>query len=194
MTATVSDNKLYEDHAALLGRVTLEWNNCHLMILRIYHTLSGADWDKACAEYFEQNSDHNRRGITQTRIKEVLNTKNDEPMREKGKQLLDSLEKLSDERNLATHTMWAMVPTHTMWTIGTLKNEVRPHPAVPLPEKLEEDFESQFRSLTTKLRSLLRELQLYESGLAVHLEISRARAQENVTSLDAGSEAAHRSK
>jgi hypothetical protein len=81
------------------------------------------------------------------------------------------------------------VPIHTMWTVGTPKNEIRPHPAVPKPENLEEDFEAQFTSLTTKLSSLLWELELYESALAVHLEISRARAQENVAALESGNRA-----
>jgi hypothetical protein len=174
-----AQEKYIEDHAALLGRVTLAWNDCHYMVLLIFNTLSDEGWEKACTTFFEQPSDHNRRAITQTRIKEVLNTKNDEPMREKGTQLLDALYKLAKERNLATHTMWASVPIHTMLTVGTPKNEIRPHPAVPTPENLEEDFESQFRSLTTKLGSLLRKLELYESALAVHLESSRARAQEN---------------
>jgi hypothetical protein len=160
-----------EDHAALLGRVTLAWNDCHYMVLVIFNTLSDEGWEKVCTTFFEQPSDHNRRRITQTRIKEVLNTKNDEPIRKKGTQLLDALDKLAKERNLATHTMWASVPIHTMWTVGTPKNEIRPHPAVPKPENLEWDFESQFKSLTTKLGSLLRELELYESELAVHLEI-----------------------
>jgi hypothetical protein len=189
MTATVSEDKLYEDHAALLGRVTLAWNDCHYMVLLIFNVVSDEGWEKACTKFFDQPSDHNRRGITRTRMKEVLNTKNDEPIREKGTQLLDALDTLAKERNLATHTMWASVPIHTMWTVGTPKNEIRPHPAVPKPENLEEDFEAQFTSLTTKLSSLLWELELYESALAVHLEISRARAQENVAALESGNRA-----
>jgi hypothetical protein len=175
-----------EEHAALLGRVTLAWNDCHYLVLLIFNTLADEGWEKACSTFFEQTSDHNRRGIAQTRIKEVLNTKNDEQMREKGTQLLDKLAKLAVERNLATHTMWASVPIQTMWTVGAPKNEIRPHPAVPMPKNLEQDFKSQFTSLTTKLGSLLRELDLYENALAVHLEISRARAQENVAALESG--------
>ena len=73
-----------------------------------------------------------------------------------------------------------------MWTTGTPKNEIWPHPAVPRPKNLEEDFKSQFTSLTMKLGSLLRELVLYENALAVHLEITRARAQEKVAALESG--------
>jgi hypothetical protein len=81
---TVTDDEYYAKHAALLGRVTLAWNDCHYMVLCIFCTLSCDSWTKACATFFEQNSDHNRRGITLTRMKKVLNTKNDELMQEKG--------------------------------------------------------------------------------------------------------------
>jgi hypothetical protein len=175
-----------EEHAALLGRVTLAWNDCHYMVLLIFNILSDEGWEKACATFFEQKYDHNRRGITLKRMKKVLKSKNDKLMLEKGTRLLEDLANLALERNLATHTMWASLPIQTMWTIGTPKNEIRPHPAVPKPENLEEDFKYQFTSLTTKLGSLLRELMLYESALAVHLEITRARAQENVAALESG--------
>ena len=154
-----------EEHAALLGRVTLAWNDCHYMVLLIFNILSDEGWEKACATFFEQKYDHNRRGITLKRMKKVLKSKNDKLMLEKGTRLLEDLANLALERNLATHTMWASLPIQTMWTIGTPKNEIRPHPAVPKPENLEEDFKYQFTSLTTKLGSLLREFCVRESGM-----------------------------
>jgi hypothetical protein len=181
-----AQQKYIEDHAALLGRVTLAWNDCHYRVLLIFNILSGEDWEKACATFFDQPTDQNRRGITRTRIKKVLDSENDKQLREKGTQLLDALDNSAKERNLATHTMWASVPIHTMWTVGTPKNEIRPHPAVPKPENLEADFESQFTSLTTKLGSLLEELEYYEDALATHLEIRRARAQENLAESESG--------
>jgi hypothetical protein len=181
----MTDNVI-EEHAALLGRVTLAWNDCHYMVLLIFNTLSDEGWEKACATFFDQKYDHNRRGIVGTRMKKVLKSINDKLMLEKGTQLLEDLENLTLERNLATHTMWASVPIQTMWTIGTPNNEIRPHPAVPTPINLEQDFKSQFTSLTTKLGTLLRDLQLYEAALAVHLEMSRARAEENVAPIESG--------
>jgi hypothetical protein len=163
MTA-VSEDKYYEEHAALLGHVTLAWNDCHYMVLVIFHTLSGDGWERASATFFEQNSDHNRRAITRTLIKEVLNTKNDEPMREKTTELLDRLDRLAVERNLATHTIWRQVMP---------EGQVQPHPALPRSKELQEDFRSQFSRLTADLRHLLRELQVYEGGLQVHLEQTR---------------------
>jgi hypothetical protein len=177
MTETITDDKYYEDHAALLGYVTLAWNDCHYVVLWIFHTLSGVSWGKACAIFFAQNSDHNRRGITLALMKEVLNTNNDEPMREKGTELLNQLTKLAVERNLATHTMWATVMP---------QREIQPHPALPRHKKLKEDFKSQFSNLTTNLRKLLRGLMLFDAALRVHLESSRARAQENVAAPESG--------
>jgi hypothetical protein len=163
---TVSDDEYYEQHAALLGHVTLAWNDCHYIVLWIFQTLSGVTWEKACARFFEQKTDSNRRAITLTRMKEVLNTKNDEPMREKITELLDKLGKLAVERNLATHTIWRQVMP---------EGQVQPHPALPRSKELQEDFKSQFSRLTRDLRQLLRELQLYEAGLQVHLEQTRKR-------------------
>jgi hypothetical protein len=174
---TITDDEYYEQHAALLGRVTLAWNDCHYMVLWIFRTVSGLSWSKACDSFLAQKTDHNRRGITLRLMKEVLNTRNDDQMRERGTQLLDQLGKLADERNLATHTIWASVMPD---------REVRPHPALPRSEKLKDDFKSQFSHLTTKLRDLAGELMQYESGLHVHLETSRARAQENVARLESG--------
>jgi hypothetical protein len=58
---TISNDKYYDDHAALLGHVTLAWNDCHYMVLSIFHTLSGLSWEQACKTFFfEQKYDHNR--------------------------------------------------------------------------------------------------------------------------------------
>ena len=58
-----AEDKYYEDHATLLGHVTLAWNDCHYMVLLIFNILSDEGWEKACATFFEQKYDHNRRGI-----------------------------------------------------------------------------------------------------------------------------------
>jgi hypothetical protein len=96
-------------------------------------------------------------------MKKVLNTKNDTLIRKKGLQLLENLENLADERNLATHTMWTVVMP---------EREIRPHPMLPPPKKgvLNDDVRAQFTELTTKLRDLFAELWQYEPALGVHLE------------------------
>jgi hypothetical protein len=110
-------------------------------------------------------------------VEEVLGTKNDKPMRDRGIQLLNELGQRAAGRNLAIHTMWVAVGP---------QREIQPNPSVPRHKKLEDDFKSQFADLTTNLGTLLRELQMYETALFVRLESSRARAQENVAALKSG--------
>jgi hypothetical protein len=102
-------------------------------------------------------------------MNEVLNADNDRPLLEHGTQLLGRLAGLAGERNVATHTMWVTVMPH---------REVRPHPALPRPKILKDDFKSQFASLTTKLRDLFRELWRHHAALRVHLE-QRANAERD---------------
>jgi hypothetical protein len=143
-----------------LGHVTLAWNDCHSMVLDIFHTLSGLSWGKAQAVFLALKSDHDRREITLVLMAEVLNTENDQPLREQGTKLLGQLAGLAGERNLATHTMWITVMP---------QREVRPHPALRRPKNLKADFKSQFTSLTTKLRGLFRDLLRHHAALRVHL-------------------------
>jgi hypothetical protein len=160
MAQSVSDADYYNEHAALLGHVTLAWNDCHYMVLSIFHTLSGLSWGKAIAVFLALKSDHDRREIALALMTEVLNTDNDRLLREHGSQLLGRLAGLGGERNAATHTMWITVMP---------EREVRPHPALPRPKILKDDFRSQFAELTTKLRDLFHELMRHHAALRVHL-------------------------
>ncbi len=182
MTGTATPEKYFEDHAALLGHVAIAWNDCHYMIFSIFHTLSGLSWEMAYAVFGALKSDHDRREITLSLMKEVLDTNNDRPMRERGTQLIGQLTALAGERNLAIHTMWATVKPAD----PKAPAEIRPNPDLPLPKTLKDDFRSQFSNLTTNLRDLFRDLLTYEPALRVHLEITRARAQENVAALESG--------
>ena len=170
----VTDDQYYEQHAALLGYVTLAWNDCHSIVLSIFHTLSGVSWERAYSIFLALKSDHQRREITLALMKGVLSTSNDEPMRKKGEELLDKLAKLSGERNLATHTMWVTVMPDREF-FPKAQPEIRPHPDVPRPKKLQADFRSQFSNLTTELRNLFRELMLFHAGLRVHLDETQKR-------------------
>jgi hypothetical protein len=177
MTDTVTDDKYYDDHAALLGHVALAWNDCHFMVLVIFHTLSGVSWEKACAIFLALKSDHDRREITLALMKEVLNTNNDQPIKDCGSRLLGQLGALAGERNLATHTMWGTVmPDRQFFPhqfFPQAKPEVRPHPSLPRAKNLKKEFRSQFSKLTTNLRELFRDLMDYEAALHEHLERRR---------------------
>ena len=64
MNSTDKFFEFLEDHAALLGHVTLAWNDCHYEVLSIFHTLSGISWEKASAMLLALKSDHERREVT----------------------------------------------------------------------------------------------------------------------------------
>ena len=169
MTGTVTDEKYYEDHAALLGLVTLAWNDCHYFVLSIFHTLSGVSREKAYAIFLALKSDHDRREITLALMKTVLDTDNDEHMREQGTRLLGQLGALAGERNLATHTMWiTMMP----------EREVKPHPYLPPPKNLKDDFKTQFSELRTNLRKLFSELVKYDFAVRHYLLVERGAARQ----------------
>jgi hypothetical protein len=162
---TTPDDKYYNDHAALLGLVSLAWNDCHSMVLNIFHTVSGMSWTKAQAAFLAIKADQAQRDMTIALLNAVLATENDSRMLELGTSLLGKLGGLAGERNLAAHTMW----------ITTLPDrKIVPHPGIMKPKLLREDFETQFSELTTKLRDLFRRLLEYHAALRVHLEQRKA--------------------
>jgi hypothetical protein len=167
MTATDEDEQYFTDHCALLGRVTVAWNDCHYLVLVIFHILSGVSWEKACAIFLALKSDHARREITLQLMKEVLSTENDQSIKDLGTRLLGQLGGLGGERNLATHTMWAtVVPDRNIFPNAS--PEMRPHPSLPKAKNLQADFKSQFSNLALNLQDLFRDLMEYEAILFVH--------------------------
>jgi hypothetical protein len=162
MTEPITDENFYNEHAALLGHVALAWNDCHSVVLSIFHTLSGVSWQNASSIFLALKSDHDRRETTLSLMDQVLNTDNDRSIREQGTQLLGQLGNLGYEGTVATHTMWVTVMR---------QRKISPQPDLPEPPKhLKEDFKSQFSKLTTNLRDLFRELLLHHSALRVQLE------------------------
>jgi len=162
MTEPITDENFYNEHAALLGHVALAWNDCHSVVLSIFHTLSGVSWQNASSIFLALKSDHDRRETTLALMDQVLSTDNDRTIREWGTQLLGQLGNLGYEGTVATHTMWVTVMR---------QRKISPNPDLPKPPKhLKEDFKSQFSKLTTNLRYLFRELLLHHSALRVHLE------------------------
>ena len=162
MTEPVTDENFYNENAPLLGHLALAWNDCHSVVLSIFHTLSGVNWRNASSIFLALKSDHDRRETTLALMDQVLNTDNDRSIRDQGTQLLGQLGNLGYEGTVATHTMWVTVMR---------QRKVSPHPDLPEPPKhLKEDFKSQFSKLTTDLRDLFHELLLHHSALRVHLE------------------------
>jgi hypothetical protein len=169
----VTEEQYYKDHAALLGHVTLAWNDCHYSVLSIFRTLTGVSWETAYAIFFALQTDRARQRVTLALMKEVLNADGDQPMKELGAQLISQLGQLAGERNLATHMMWiTMMPDRELFPEA--QPEIQPHPFLPRPQNLKGDFKAQFSDLTAKLRNLFGELVKYDLALGLHLVQSRA--------------------
>ena len=84
MTEPITDEKFYNEHAALLGHVALAWNDCHSVVLSIFHTLSGVSWPNASSIFLALKSDHDRRETTLSLMDQVLTTDNDRTIKRRG--------------------------------------------------------------------------------------------------------------
>jgi hypothetical protein len=155
-----NEEQYYHDHAAMLGHVSLAWNDCHFMVFNIFHTLSGMAWMQAQAVFFALKADQAQRDITAALLQSALGTPSGAAILERGTQLLGQIGGLAGERNAATHTMWAtLMPDR----------KVAPTPMIIPPKTLKEDFSAQFEHLRVRLRKLFIDLVKYHGELAVHL-------------------------
>jgi hypothetical protein len=164
---TITEEEYYNEHAALLGHVTLAWNDCHYMVFLIFHTLSGLSWEQASAIFLALKNDQHRRDITLELMKEIL--KNDQQLKALGTRLLGQLGSLAGERNAATHTMWVTVMPDRQF-FPEAEPEIQPHRHLP-SKNLKADFRFQFSNLTTNLRNLFRQLLDYEAAVYTHLQL-----------------------
>jgi hypothetical protein len=154
MTSEYPDfEKMYDEHAALVGHVTLAWSNVHSQVFRIFALLCDPIGKRSEAVFFALKSDASQREITLAVINETLS----EPLRKRARVIFGRINRLAGERNLAAHTMWAtLMPT----------GRVIPNPSVRKPPRLEDDFERQFQALNGKLRELFRELMQFNHDAA----------------------------
>jgi hypothetical protein len=156
----ITEDEYHTRHAALIGGVSLAWNDVHSMVLFIFADLSGMPWERAEAVYFALKADQAQRDITIALIQTVLASENDRPLRELGSKLMGQIGGLAGDRNLANHAMW--VTMHP-------SREIVPHPYVSRSKLVKEDYEAQFSVLTQRLRKLFRELLDFRSAVRVHL-------------------------
>ena len=75
--------KQYDEHAALVGHVTLAWSNIHSEVFAIFSLLCGMEGRRSEAIFFALKSDASQRDITLAIINEVVS----EQIRNKAKKL-----------------------------------------------------------------------------------------------------------
>lgn len=146
--------KEWREHAELLGQVTLGWNQTVFKLLQIFVHLTGIGGPLADAIFFSHQSDRAQRNLI-VRTAEAVSVGEDHLSRLK--KLLNRLDKIATQRNLATHTIFGL----SMFDPDT--HEWRPTvvPALtPAQDKrLEKDFRGQFQRLDRDLRSVLQDLE-----------------------------------
>jgi hypothetical protein len=137
--------KKYDEHAALVGHVTLAWSNIHSEVFEIFSLLCGMQGRRSEVIFFALKSDASQRDVTLAIINEILS----EPLRNKAKTLFGRISGFAGERNLAAHTMWA-----TRMPDGN----ITPNPTIRQPSLLRQDYEQQFNTLIVRLRDLFRDM------------------------------------
>ena len=60
----ISEEDYVREHAALLGRAKLVWNDCHDAVFFIFHDLSGMTWEKSTDVFFSLKADRAQREAT----------------------------------------------------------------------------------------------------------------------------------
>jgi hypothetical protein len=136
------DRDVVAEHAELIGRVAIAWNELSIMLSMLFELLSGMPSLKAREIYFTPASDSAQRNLLAAAAKVALKPHPD--LLKEFNECMDGIRRLSSERNAAIHTSWAFqIPG----------NAFVPSPAVPTHKALKPDFVLQFQSLKTELNN-----------------------------------------
>lgn len=148
--------KEWNEHAALVGAVTLAWNHNVHQMLRIFCHLTGLESPLAEAIFFSHQSDRSQRMLVQNVAKAVGL---DEPYVKTLDKLIRRLDKAASGRNLAAHTIFGVTlfDAHS----GAWGPKVVPALATPQDKRLEVDFDRQFRRVEHELRAIYDDLEAW---------------------------------
>jgi hypothetical protein len=136
-----------DQHAAMLGHVSVAWNDVHWMLYRIFDVLSSMPTDQSKAVFFAIKTDGAQRDVIQALAKVSLRPHPE--LLTQFTELVKRIERVAGDRNAAIHTMWA---THYP------SRRVTPSPWAPRHGALNDDYETQFTKLAEDLRNIFREL------------------------------------
>jgi hypothetical protein len=140
--STSDDRDVVAEHAALIGRVAIAWNDLSYLLSVLFQMLSGMPELKAREVYFTPPSDTAQRNLLAAVAKVAL--KPHPSILKELADCLDGITRLSGQRNAAIHTSWV---------ISIPGNEFVPSPAVPTHKALKQDFVTQFEALKTDLNN-----------------------------------------
>lgn len=146
--ATFGENE-WNDHAALIGAVTLAWNRNVYQLLRVFTHLTGVESPVADAIFFSPQSDSSQRKLIK-RVAEAV--KLAELDLHKLNKLLNRLEKVSTGRNLAAHIIFGL--TAFDQASGIWGPKVVPALTPPQDHRLQDDFTAQFKKVERELAAI----------------------------------------
>ena len=136
------------EHAELIGRVAIAWNDVQRLIYLLFEHFSELPSEKAQAVFGAIGVDRTQRRIVLA-LGRIAMADDPDLVKRLGK-ALHALDKMAEERNAAIHTSWG-VDLHT--------RRMAPANNMPVHSALKEDFVAQF----TKLRD-----QLWEHFFTLH--------------------------
>lgn len=90
-------------HAEAIGKVTISWSMCQLLVFALFYDLSGMTWENARAVFFALKSDATQREVTAALAQTLTGTRSP---KKKIISAIDRLTQLAGERNATVHTMW----------------------------------------------------------------------------------------
>ena len=144
----------WQEHAALIGRVTLAWSQNAHKLLQVFTHLTGIESPLAEAIFFSPQSDSAQRNL----IKRIVSAVEvDDVHRNSLLRILKSLEQVSSGRNLAAHVIFgisAFDPATNQWG-ATVVPTLDP----PQDPRLKSDFAAQFREVEQTLYAIHRDLE-----------------------------------
>lgn len=150
----VLGEKEWNEHAALIGAVTLAWNRTVYQLLRVFIHLTGVESPLADAIFFSPQSDSSQRRLIKRVAEAVGLTKADQDALHK---LLSRLDKLSTGRNLAAHVIFGV--TAFDQATGIWGPKVVPALTPPQDHRLHDDFTAQFKKAERDLDQIFRDLE-----------------------------------
>jgi hypothetical protein len=151
------------EHAVLIGRVAIAWNDLSDVLGRLFEALTGMTAEMARAVLFSNPSDRAQRLMVASAAAIIL--ADNGPLRERLMRSIKEVDALAAERNAAIHTSWVA----EIYTTGPATNEIRMKPSsgVVRHKKLRDDFEQQFEDLKAKIQNKFWELEgIYKEVVA----------------------------
>jgi hypothetical protein len=130
------------EHAALIGRVAIAWNDLNHILSHLFQRFSGMSEEKARAVYFLPRSDSTQRQMLGA-VAEIALASHPEILAG-FKECMKQINALAAERNAAMHTSWA---------VAISGGHFVPAPQLPVHSALKPDFAAQFESLRARLNN-----------------------------------------